>query len=128
MQRRAFVPFAAGLALVPARTFAQSRVPVVGVLDPGDAAEFLGALRMTLAAKRLQIMRDVVTSLRRLAVFVNINEPYTEILASTFEQAGKPFGLQTISLPTSADSLGGSLVRLEGERPDAIYIPSSLPA
>jgi putative ABC transport system substrate-binding protein len=101
---------------------------VASLARPGGNVTGMSLGGMTLAAKRLQIMRDVVTSLRRLAVFVNINEPYTEILASTFEQAGKPFGLQTISLPTSADSLGGSLVRLEGERPDAIYIPSSLPA
>ena len=47
MKRRAFVPLATVLALAPVRGRAQP-MPVVGVLDPGDPAEFVSEFRKTL--------------------------------------------------------------------------------
>ncbi|MFI5029758.1 MAG: ABC transporter substrate-binding protein [Reyranellales bacterium] len=221
MKRRAFVSLAPGLALASMTAFAQPRVAVVGVLDPGDSPEFVSDLRktlaglghvegktlrleirsghngaadlargaeelarlrvdviavrltpalraamqatleipivmaavgapvetglvaslsrpggnvtgmslggVTLAAKRLQIIREVVPTVRRLASLVNSHEPYSEIVAATFEQAGKPLGLQTVSIRTTAETLDAGLAQLERERPDAIHTLASLP-
>lgn len=221
MKRRAFVSFASGLAVAPIAAVAQPRMPVVGVLDPGDSAEFVSDLRktlaglghvegksirfeirsghsavdvlargaeelahlkvdvivvrltpalraamqatreipivmaavgapvetglvaslarpgrnvtgmslggVTLAAKRLQIIREAVPSVRRLVSLVNTHEPYSEIVAATFEQAGRPLGLQTVSIRTTAGTLHAGLAQLERERPDAIHTLASLP-
>ena len=221
MKRRAFVSLAPGLALASIPAFAQPRLPVVGVLDPGDSPEFLNDLRRTLAglghvegktlrleirsghnaadalarnavdlvrlkvdvivvrltpalraamqatreipivmtavgapvetglvaslarpggnvtgmslggvmlaAKRLQIIREAVPSIRRLASLVNSHEPYSEIVASTFEQAAKPLDLQTISIHTTAETLDAGLAQLERAQPDAIHTLASLP-
>jgi len=222
MKRRAFVPLAVSLALAPAAASAQSRVPVVGILDPGNPDAFVSEFRrslaglgymegknlrleirsghnsadvlaraaqelvqlkvdviavrltpalraamqatrdipivmaavgapvetglvaslarpggnvtgmslggVTLAAKRLQIIREVVPSVRRLAAVVNSHEPYGEIVATTFEQAGKPLGLETVTIRTTAETLDDGLAQLERARPDAILTLASLPA
>ena len=221
MKRRALLSLASGFAVAPIAAFAEPRLQVVGVLDPGDSAEFVGDLRkalaalghvegrtvrleirsgrnaadtlvrgakeladlkvdvivvrltpalraamqatrdipivmaavgapvetglvaslarpgrnvtgmslggVTLAAKRLQIIREVVPSVRHLASLVNTHEPYSEIVAATFEQAGKPLGLQTVSIRTTAETLASGLAELERERPDAIHTLASLP-
>jgi putative ABC transport system substrate-binding protein len=221
MKRRALVSLAPGLAFAPAMALAQSRMPVVGVLDPGDLPEFADDLRkalaglghvdgkslrlevrsahnsseglvrnaqelvrlkvdvivvrltpalraamqatrdipivmaavgapvetglvasltrpggnvtgmslggMTLAAKRLQIVREVVPSVRRLAYLVNSREPYSEIVAATFEQAAKPLGLQILLIRTTTESLETAFAQLERERPDAIHTLASMP-
>ena len=221
MKRRVFVPLAIACTIAPATAFAQSRVAVVGVLDPGDATEFVGEFRKalsklgyvegktvrlevrsalnsgealarnaqelvhlkvdiiavrltpalraamqathdipivmaavgapvetglvaslarpggnvtgmslgggTLAPKRLQIVREVAPSVRRLACLVNSHEPYSEFVASAFEQAGRPLGVQTVSIRTTAETLQAGLDQLERERPDAIHVSASLP-
>jgi putative ABC transport system substrate-binding protein len=221
MKRRAFIHLSVAGTAAPVMVAAQSRMPVVGVLDPGDPAQFLREFRtalgslghvegktirievrsgrnnsevlaraagemvrlkvdvitarltpalraamqatqdipivmvavgapvetgligslarpggnvtgmslggVTLVAKRLQIIRTVVPSLRRLASLLNTHEPYTEIIASTFEQVSQSFGVQTISIRTSADSLGAALAQIERDQPDAIHVLASLP-
>jgi len=48
MKRRAFIPLAAGFVLSRPTT-AQTRVPVVGILDPADPEAFAGEVRKTLS-------------------------------------------------------------------------------
>jgi putative ABC transport system substrate-binding protein len=49
MKRRAFIPLAVGCTVAPMAAFTQSRIPVVGVLDPGDQPDFVNEFRKTLA-------------------------------------------------------------------------------
>jgi putative tryptophan/tyrosine transport system substrate-binding protein len=100
---------------------------VASLARPGGNVTGMSLGGATLAAKRLQIIREVVPSIRRLASLVNAHEPYSEIVASTFEQAGKPLGLQTVSIRTTAETLGAGLAQLESARPDAIHTLASLP-
>jgi len=221
MKRRAFVSLAPGLVFAPAVARSQSRIPIVGVLDPGDSSEFVNDFRkalaglghvegktlrlevrrahnsaealarnaqelvrlkvdvivvrltpalraamqvtrdipivmaavgapvetglvaslahpggnvtgmslggVTLAAKRLQIVREVVPSVRRLAFLVNSHEPYSEIVTATFERAATPLGLQILSIRTTTETLEAGFAQLERERPDALHTVASLP-
>jgi putative ABC transport system substrate-binding protein len=101
---------------------------VASLARPGGNVTGMSLGGVSLSAKRLQIMREVVPSLRRLASLVNIHEPYSEIVAATFEQAGKQLSIEAISIPATPELLDTSLAQLERERPDAIHTLASLPA
>ena len=101
---------------------------VASLARPGGNVTGMSLGGVSLSAKRLQIMREVVPSLRRLASLVNIHEPYSEIVAATFEQVGKQLGIEAISIPATPEILDASLAQLERERPDAIHTLASLPA
>ena len=101
---------------------------VASLARPGGNVTGMSLGGVSLSAKRLQIMREVVPSLRRLASLVNIHEPYSEIVAATFEQAGKQLGVEAVSIPATPEILDASLAQLERERPDAIHTLASLPA
>ena len=101
---------------------------VASLARPGGNVTGMTLGGVTLAAKRLQIVREVVPSVGRLAVLINSHEPYGEIVGATFEQAGRQLGMQPILIRTTADSLNGALAQLERDRPDAIQTIASLPA
>jgi putative ABC transport system substrate-binding protein len=100
---------------------------VASLARPGGNITGMSLGGVTLAAKRLQIMREVVPSLRRLASLVNLHEPYSEIVTRAFGQVGRQLGVETIAIPARPDALTASLAQLERERPDAIHSLASLP-
>jgi len=93
---------------------------VASLARPGGNVTGMTLGGVTLAAKRLQIVREVVPSVGRLAVLINSHEPYGEIVGATFEQAGRQLGMQPILIRTTADSLNTALAQLERDRPDVI--------
>lgn len=101
---------------------------VASLARPGGNVTGMSLGGVTLAAKRLQIVREVAPSVARLAVLINSHEPYGEMVGATFEQAGRQLGLQTILIRTTADSLTAALAQLDRARPDAIQTIASLPA
>jgi putative tryptophan/tyrosine transport system substrate-binding protein len=100
---------------------------VASLARPGGNVTGMSLGGVTLAAKRLQIVREVVPSVRRLAYLVNSHEPYAEIVAATFEKAASPLGLKTLTIRTTAETLEAGLAELERERPDAVHTSASLP-
>ncbi|HZQ00616.1 MAG TPA: ABC transporter substrate-binding protein [Reyranella sp.] len=101
---------------------------VASLAHPGGNVTGMSLGGVPLSAKRLQIIREVLPSLRRLAVVTNRDEPYSEMIASTMDRLGSEFGIQTIEIRTTGSTLVASLATMEHERPDAIFALASLPA
>lgn len=100
---------------------------VASLAHPGGNVTGMSLGGVALSAKRLQIIREVVPSIRRLVVIANRSEPFADMIASIMDKAGREFGLQTVSIGATAETLQASLAVVEGERPDAIYTLASLP-
>lgn len=221
MKRRSFIATASGLAALPVAAIGQTRIPVVGVLDPGSPTAFLDefrkalrglgyiegrtvrlevrsggdsdvalakqaeelvslkvdviAARLTtalqaamkatrnipivmtavggpvetglvaslarpggnvtgmslggvqLAGKRVQIIRDVLPTMRRLALVGNSTDSFSPVMAATMVEAARGLGVQAVSVPATPQDLPAALAALDRERPDAIHTMANLP-
>jgi putative tryptophan/tyrosine transport system substrate-binding protein len=77
-----------------------------------------------LLAKRLELLRDVVPGLKRVAVFVNpANPARAELQIREAESAGRAMGLQMRILPVSSGhEITAAFATLGRERPDALFV------
>ena len=97
---------------------------VASVARPGGNLTGVNFISNELAAKRLELLRELVPGAARVAVFVNpANVTTTETTLRDLEPAARAFGLQMHVLNASTsgeiDTAFASFVR---ERPDAIFV------
>jgi putative tryptophan/tyrosine transport system substrate-binding protein len=75
-----------------------------------------------LAAKRLELLREVVPKLRRLAILVNIGNPSMALEIGEVQAAARTLGLEVASLEIrSAKDIVPAFEMLKG-RADALYV------
>src|SRR5262245_943658 len=97
---------------------------VASLARPGGNLTGINVLSIELAAKRLELLRELVPAAVRIAVLVNpANATNTESILRGVEPAARSMGLQTQVLNASAireiDAAVATLVR---ERPDALFV------
>jgi putative tryptophan/tyrosine transport system substrate-binding protein len=97
---------------------------VANLARPGGNATGINFFVGELVAKRLELLRELVPAVTRVAVFVNpANAPNTEITLRDVEAAARAMGLQIQVLNASTtreiDSAFASFMR---ERPDALFV------
>jgi putative ABC transport system substrate-binding protein len=138
VQRRAAVIAAAGTPSILAVKAATTTTPIVffvaedpvrlghvaSLARPGGNLTGINVLSIELAAKRLELLRELVPSAVRIAVLVNpANATNTESILRGVEPAARSMGLQIQVLNASAireiDAAFATLVR---ERPDALFV------
>jgi putative ABC transport system substrate-binding protein len=75
-----------------------------------------------LAGKRIEILREVVPGLRRLAILANAGNPNTALQAREAQAAARTFGLEVVpaDIPRAED-IGPALEALKG-RADGLYV------
>jgi len=71
---------------------------VVSVARPGGNVTGLSLQQSDLAGKRLELLRDVVPALRRLAILANAGNPVTLLDMRKVEAAAGPLGLTVVAL------------------------------
>jgi putative ABC transport system substrate-binding protein len=115
-----------GTSVIPI-VFAAVADPVgMGVVEslarPGGNITGLSNLMTDVTGKRIQILREVVTGLRRLAVLANtsINNAMLEI--AEVEAAARALGLEVATYDIrNAEDIAGAFVALKG-RADGVYV------
>jgi ABC-type uncharacterized transport system substrate-binding protein len=92
---------------------------------PGGNMTGVNFFTVELAAKRLEVLRELVPAVTRVAVLVDPNAGNTEATAREVQTAARSMGLQTQVLNTSTgreiDMAFASFMR---ERPDALFVGS----
>jgi len=71
---------------------------VVSVARPGGNVTGLSLQQSDLAGKRLELLRDVVPALRRLAILANAGNPVTLLDMRKVEAAAGPLGLTVVTV------------------------------
>ena len=71
---------------------------VASLARPGGTVTGLSALTAALAGKRLELLREVVPNLRRLAIMGNVGNPLTVLELGELQAAARPLGLQLDTL------------------------------
>ena len=137
VRRKVDVIFTAGSAVFAAKQLTSS-IPVVfamapdpigdGLVDslarPGGNVTGLSNQQAEVAGKRVELLREVVPGLSRLAIMVNINNPGAGREASAAEAAARSLGLEIVTLQIRrAEDIVPALDAIKG-RAQALYVCS----
>jgi putative tryptophan/tyrosine transport system substrate-binding protein len=95
---------------------------VASLARPGGNATGLSSLVADLAGKRLELLREVVPGLRRLAIMGNVGNPFTVLELGEVQAAARTLGLEVDTLEIrGAQDIAPAFEALKG-RADALYV------
>jgi putative tryptophan/tyrosine transport system substrate-binding protein len=95
---------------------------VASLVRPGGNVTGLSTLGADLAAKRLEILRDVFPGLDRLAIMANVGGPGAVLEMHEFQEAARTLRLEVIPLEIRrTEDIAPALESLKG-RVDALYV------
>ena len=100
---------------------------VASLAHPGGNVAGLSIQATDLATKRLQLLREVVPDLRRLAILVNVNNPASVLERREVQTAARKISLEVISLEIrNAEDIAPAFKALEGRAQVLYDIPDAL--
>ena len=92
---------------------------------PGGFATGLTSISQDLEGKRLEIIKEALPSVRRLAVLTNPTNPYLVRDEQEVRAAASALALPALFIPVSrVEDLGDALDRIRGDGADAILVPA----
>src|SRR5262249_46308580 len=95
---------------------------VASLARPGSNITGLATLAADLAGKRLELLREVVPGLHRLAVMGNVGNPFTVLELTEVQTAARMLGLEVNRLEIrQAQDIASAFDLLKG-RADALYV------
>jgi ABC-type uncharacterized transport system substrate-binding protein len=95
---------------------------VASLVRPGGNVTGLSTLGADLAAKRLEVLRDVFPGLDRLAIMANVGGPGAVLEMHEFQEAARTLRLEVIPLEIRrTEDIAPALESLKG-RVDALYV------
>jgi putative ABC transport system substrate-binding protein len=107
--------------------FAMTADPVGGGLveslaRPGGNVTGLSLQQADLAGKRLELLREVVPGLRRVAILANVGNPPTVVEMGEAQAAARTLGIDTVTFEIRrAEDIARAFDELKG-RPEALYV------
>jgi len=94
---------------------------VASLARPGGNATGLSVQSVDIAGKRLELLREVVPGLRRLALMANVGYPDAVLEVRKVEAAAGTLGLEVVALEIrQAEDIAPAFEALK-DRPDALY-------
>jgi putative tryptophan/tyrosine transport system substrate-binding protein len=96
---------------------------VASLARPGGNVTGLSSQQPDTASKRLELLREVIPGLRRLAILANVGNPYTALDVSEVQGAARTFGVEVATFEIRrAEDIVPAFEALEG-RAEALYVP-----
>jgi ABC-type uncharacterized transport system substrate-binding protein len=101
---------------------------VESLARPGGNVTGNSSLNAELAAKTVELIREMVPSARRVAALANAADPFSKSFLKQIQLAGEATGtaIEPIMI-ASAEELDGAFPAMDSKRPDAIIVQPSLP-
>ena len=101
---------------------------IASLARPGGNVTGMSAQISELAAKNLELMREMLPSVSRVAVLLNEADPFAKPLLEHLERAGRSLGLQLQTIAVRAeDEFDVVFTDMVRNRADAVYVQGSLP-
>ena len=95
---------------------------VASLARPGGNVTGLSLQSNEIAGKRLELLREVVPSLRRVAILANVGNPFSVLELGEAQAAARTLGLQADTLEIRrAEDIAPAFEALKG-RADALYV------
>ena len=95
---------------------------VASLARPGGNVTGLSGQQADVAAKRLELLREVVPSLHRLAIVANVGNPYAILELSEIQGAARALGLEAATFEIRRAEDVAPAFRALGGRADALYV------
>jgi putative ABC transport system substrate-binding protein len=96
---------------------------VASLARPGGNVTGLSSQLSDTAGKRLELLREITPSLRRLAIFTNPGNPYTALEVSEVQGAAQTLGIEVTTFEIrGTDDIAPAFEALKG-RSEALYVP-----
>jgi putative ABC transport system substrate-binding protein len=95
---------------------------VASLARPGGNVTGLSNQQADLAAKRLELLREVVPGLRRLAIMANIGNPFAVLELGEVQATVRVLGLEVTTLEIRRAEEIMNAFRALKSRPDALYV------
>jgi putative ABC transport system substrate-binding protein len=102
---------------------------IASISRPGGNITGLTTTSIDVAAKRFQLMHEIVPSLRRVGILANAVDPFTKHFVAEIKRSAVSLGLQIDSvLVKGTEEFGKAFAAMVNRRADAVYVQSSLSA
>jgi len=102
---------------------------IVSISRPGGNITGLTTTSFDLSGKRLQLVQEIIPSLRRIAVLANARDPLTKPYIAETERAAASLGLLIDPVPVNGSEEFETAFRtMIDRRAGAVYMQSSLPS
>jgi putative tryptophan/tyrosine transport system substrate-binding protein len=98
---------------------------VASLARPGANVTGLSIQQTDLAGKRLELLREIIPSLRRLAMMADPTNPATMLDLRAAQAAARTLGLDAAVLETRRGEEIASAIEALSDRPDALYLVGS---
>ena len=97
---------------------------VASLSRPGGTMTGVNFFVGEVLAKRLDLLREVVPTAKRVAVFVNpANAPRAQLQVRQLEEAAQAMGVQTRVFETgTSQAINAAFAKIADERPDALFV------
>lgn len=97
---------------------------VASLVRPGGNVTGLSVQQSDLASKRLELLREAIPRLRRLAIMADVGYPDSVLEVANVEAAGRTLGLEVAPLEIRrAEDIGPAFEAIKAP-PDALYVAS----
>jgi putative ABC transport system substrate-binding protein len=97
---------------------------VSSLARPGGNITGLSSQGADVASKKLELLRQVIPGLRRLATLADIGNPYATLSVSKMKDAARILGIEVVSFEiVRAEEIDSVVDALKG-RTDALYVPA----
>ena len=102
---------------------------VSSLARPGGNITGLSATAAELAAKNLELIREILPAARRVGVVGNVTDPFVKPFLEQIESGARTMRLDIHAVVVRAnDELEGAIAAIARERADAVIIQGSLPS
>jgi len=101
---------------------------VASLPHPGGNVTGLASVAAELAGKSVQLIRDMLPSVRRVTVLANATDPFSKPFLKQIQLGGEATGttINPVRI-SSSNEFEGAFAAMERDRPDAVIVQPSLP-
>jgi putative tryptophan/tyrosine transport system substrate-binding protein len=101
---------------------------VVSLAQPGGNITGTSSTTAELGSKALEVMRDIIPSVRRVAVLANATDPFTTPFLAQMQLGGKTLRLEIqVIMIQAAEGLDAAFATMKKNGVDAVIVQPSLP-
>ncbi|MDP2378658.1 ABC transporter substrate-binding protein [Reyranella sp.] len=100
---------------------------VDSLVRPGGNLTGVDGAAATLGAKRVELLREILPSMQRLAVLLNPTDPFNKPFLSQIQMSAATLALEVDPIAAKAGDLDPAFSRLQADRADAVIVQPSLP-
>jgi putative ABC transport system substrate-binding protein len=97
---------------------------VAGLARPGGNVTGLSSMAAETAGKSVELLRDMLSSVRRVAVLANPTDPFTKPFLEQVQLAGRTAGIeiQPVAMARGPDEVEAAFAAIASERADAVVV------